>query len=111
MAGLIAVVAFFIDAVFKRSDVNIIIYDFLVTFAIGIIASLINLTPLIDSLDKVLIGLVMLYIPGVQLTNAVRDILSGDIVSGLLRLIEAVLIAIAIAAGFALSVMLIALAL
>lgn len=47
----------------------------------------------------------MLYIPGTQMTNSIRDILCGDIMSGLLRLIEAVMLAIAIALGFATSIM------
>ena len=46
----------------------------------------------------------MLYIPGTQMTNSLRDIMCGDIMSGLLRLIEAVMLAIAIALGFATSI-------
>ena len=46
----------------------------------------------------------MLYIPGTQMTNSLRDILCGDIMSGLLRLIEAVILAISIALGFATSI-------
>ena len=48
----------------------------------------------------------MLYIPGVQMTNSIRDILCGDIMSGLLRLIEAIILAVSIAIGFASSVIL-----
>ncbi|MBQ8898676.1 MAG: threonine/serine exporter family protein [Clostridia bacterium] len=55
---------------------------------------------ILDDVDMVIIGNIMTLIPGVGLTNALRDLLVGDSVSGLLRLIEAVLIAIAIAAGF-----------
>jgi len=55
---------------------------------------------ILDDVDMVIIGNIMTLIPGVGLTNALRDLLVGDSVSGLLRLIEAVLIALAIAAGF-----------
>lgn len=55
---------------------------------------------LIGDVDKVIIGNIMTLIPGVGLTNALRDLLVGDSVSGLLRIIEAILTAIAIAAGF-----------
>ncbi|MBR4941301.1 MAG: threonine/serine exporter family protein [Clostridia bacterium] len=55
---------------------------------------------LIDNVDTVIIGNIMTLVPGVGLTNALRDLLVGDSVSGLLRIIEAVLTAIAIAAGF-----------
>ena len=39
-------------------------------------------------------------IPGIGLTNALRDLFTGDSIAGLLRTIEAVLIALAIAAGY-----------
>jgi uncharacterized membrane protein YjjP (DUF1212 family) len=49
----------------------------------------------------------MLLIPGIAMTNSVRDMLIGDIMSGWLRLLSALLIAGAIACGFALSIILI----
>jgi uncharacterized membrane protein YjjP (DUF1212 family) len=42
----------------------------------------------------------MLLISGVGLTNGLRDLLTGDSIAGLLRLIEALLSALAIAAGY-----------
>ena len=53
--------------------------------------------------DKVAIGVIMLLIPGVLLTNALRDMLSGDTLSGVMRLVDAMLIAISVALGFALA--------
>ncbi len=41
----------------------------------------------------------MILVPGVALTNAVRDVMVGDMVSGLSKLAEAVLIGVAIALG------------
>ncbi len=55
--------------------------------------------------DQLIIGNIMLLIPGVGLTNALRDLLIGDSVAGLLRMIEAVLTALAIGAGYFLSVL------
>ena len=49
--------------------------------------------------DKVLIGIIMLLIPGIILTNSIRDILLGDIISGSLRLVEAILMAATLALG------------
>jgi len=50
--------------------------------------------------NTVIIGVIMPLVPGIAMTNAVRDTMNGDLVSGSVRLIEAILIAIAIAAGF-----------
>lgn len=57
-------------------------------------------TGIIESVDKVIIGNIMCFIPGIGFTNALRDLFTGDSIAGLLRLIEAVLIALAIAAGY-----------
>ena len=53
--------------------------------------------------NKIIIGNIMLLIPGVALTNSLRDVVSGDTMSGLLRFLEAVILAMAIAAGYILA--------
>ena len=59
-----------------------------------------------DHVDKIMIGGIMLLIPGIAMTNSIRDMLIGDIVTGLLRFVNSVLIAGAIACGFALPLIL-----
>ena len=53
--------------------------------------------------DKILIGDIMLLIPGIALTTAIRNILVGDTISGILRLTESIVYAAALAAGFMLA--------
>lgn len=53
--------------------------------------------------DMIMIGDIMLLIPGLGITNAIRDVFSEDTLSGILRLVEAVLWAAALAAGFMIS--------
>lgn len=48
------------------------------------------------------IGTLMLLVPGMALTNAMREIMAGDIISGINRTAEVILIATAIALGTAL---------
>lgn len=52
-----------------------------------------------NHLDKIIIGSIMLLVPGLAITNAIRDTLEGDLVSGVSRAIEALFIAGAIAVG------------
>jgi len=52
-----------------------------------------------ENLDYVIIGSIMPLVPGVSLTNAIRDILEGDLLSGSARILDAFLVAIGIAAG------------
>lgn len=56
-----------------------------------------------ENLDKIFIGNIMLLIPGVLLTNSFRDLISGDMLTGLMHFSEAIITAIAVAAGFALA--------
>jgi len=53
--------------------------------------------------DAIIIGAVMPLVPGVAITNAVRDTMTGNLLSGPARAIEAVLSAGAIGVGIALT--------
>ena len=55
---------------------------------------------LVPNVDKIIIGNIMSLIPGIGLTNALRDLFTGDSIAGILRVVEAVLTALAIAAGY-----------
>ncbi|MDR2156274.1 MAG: threonine/serine exporter family protein [Clostridiales Family XIII bacterium] len=51
------------------------------------------------SVSPVLIGGTAIFMPGVAITNAARDMLSGDMLSGVARFTEALIAAVAIAGG------------
>ena len=51
--------------------------------------------------EAVTIGTLMVLVPGMALTNAMREIMAGDVISGLNRSAEAILTAAAIALGTA----------
>lgn len=51
------------------------------------------------NLDTVIISALMLLVPGLAITNAIRDTVAGDYLAGIARATEAFLIAIAIASG------------
>ena len=52
-----------------------------------------------ENFGFVIIGSIMPLVPGVSLTNAIRDVLEGDLLSGSARILDAFLVAIGIAAG------------
>ncbi|HJB13042.1 MAG TPA: threonine/serine exporter family protein [Candidatus Oscillibacter excrementigallinarum] len=78
---------------------------FLRTLVCSGIASLLSLllvrAGLGSNVDLVTIGVLMLLVPGVALTNAMRELVAGDTYSGLSRTAEAILIAMGIALGSA----------
>lgn len=49
--------------------------------------------------DKIIIGALMNLVPGIAITSFMRDIMAGDLVAGLIRLTESLLVAAAIAIG------------
>nr|WP_057804842.1 threonine/serine exporter family protein [Levilactobacillus acidifarinae] len=78
---------------------------FLAEFAsaavIGLLAVWSHHLGLGNSVDDVIIGSVMPLVPGVPITNSVRDILAGNLVSGPARGVEALVSAAAIGFGIA----------
>lgn len=82
---------------------NKVLFNFLAAFCVGSLISLAcRALPALHG-DKIIIGDIMLLIPGLAFTNAVKDIFIGDTISGVMRLIETILWAAALALGFALS--------
>ena len=53
--------------------------------------------------DLIIIGALMALVPGIAMTNAMRDIMAGDMVAGISKAAEALLIGAAIALGTALA--------
>ena len=49
--------------------------------------------------DKMIIGMVMNLVPGVAITNSVRDVIAGDFIAGQTKMTEALLTATSIALG------------
>ena len=98
---LIGVLLKYVELFFKRLN----IYNFFVVLLCsavgGLLAFLLVKAGLGHHADKISIGNIMLLIPGVAMTNAIRDMFQGDTISGLLRFSEALLIAVCVAFGFA----------
>ncbi|WP_430535286.1 threonine/serine exporter family protein [Listeria rocourtiae] len=75
--------------------------EFLAAFSVGLLAVLAISIDWGVSLDKMIIGGVMPLVPGVPITNAVRDLLAGHLLSGMARGTEALITAGTIGIGIA----------
>ena len=100
-SALISLVIFFMDHFFQLRRQNRIIYTLIACLAAGCLAELSVLAGLSLSADKVMIGNVMLFIPSVAIVNGVKEMFYRDITTGLCRFTEAIIVAAAIAGGFA----------
>ena len=76
--------------------------EFLAAFIIALVASLLVKCGFGLQVDKIIIGSVMPLVPGLLITNAIRDLMVGHLVSGLAKGAEALLTAFAIGSGVAL---------
>ena len=103
----ISILMYFAGAYLNGRLNNELVHYFILSFITGLPACLLEISPIPTHMDKIMIGAVMLLIPGIALTNSLRDLLTGDIVSGSLKLLNSLLLAVAIAMGFALSMILI----
>ena len=104
VSAAVGLLIFLMDRYAKPPAPNAMIYTFLCSAAAGTAAALIFRAGVPINPDKVMIGDIMVLIPGIAITNSIRDMFSGDIMTGLLRLSESALTSAAIAAGFAVPV-------
>lgn len=72
----------------------------------GILSFLPSIIGLNTHPDKIMIGTIMLLIPGMSIGSSIKDMMSGNLIAGILQLIEAIIIALAIALGFSISLIL-----
>ncbi|SUB76069.1 threonine/serine ThrE exporter family protein [Peptoniphilus indolicus] len=82
---------------------NFVVTNFIGAFLISIFTFLLYLLNLPQSVDEVIIGSIMILVPGLVATNAVRDIMNSDFLSGLIGLTKAIFIALGIAIGVGLT--------
>ncbi len=80
--------------------------DLSVAFLAGVTYLLLDkILPIPVHQDAIMIACIMPLVPGVAITNAIRDTLNGDYVSGAARAVEAFIKALSIALGVGLSLM------
>lgn len=91
----------------KRAQWNSFISDVVSCAGISFLTYLIgSIWPVEFDTNTVIIGAIMPLVPGVAITNAVRDSLQGDYISGGGRMMEAFIKAIAIAVGIGIGMIL-----
>ena len=98
--------AFFIGILTKLISINLEksnLNDFFINIICGGLVATSSIVCLhfgiIKELNKLIAGSIMLLVPGLALTNSIRDLLEGQLVSGLTRAAEAFFIGLSAAIG------------
>ena len=99
--SLVAAVIFLSERLRSIIHTNKIAHYLITSFAAGALSVLFVYTGLGVNINAIIIGAIMLLIPGVSITGALEDLLTGDTITGLLCFCESIITAVAIAVGFA----------
>ncbi len=83
----------------NRAKMPIFLANIMGGFVLASIATLFSSFSASIDIDKIIIGAIMVMVPGVAITNAIRDSILGDLIAGLARAAEAIIIAVSIAFG------------
>lgn len=100
-SGIIGIVLLFVMLGFEKIHSNRFFSNIASAAIAGALAVICVFFGLGQNSEYIIIGNIMLLIPGLALTNGMRDFVAGDILAGVLRLSEAVLHAAGIALGAA----------
>lgn len=86
----------------ERAQVNTLFLNIVGGALIGSIAITAVRIGLLPNYDRVIVGSIMTMVPGLAITNSMRDLIAGDVIAGVARFTEALLVAAGIAVGVAL---------
>ena len=98
-AGLCGLIVLAVDKWMDRLNATQFFRTILGAFCMAFFAYFIHARGLVINADATIIGALMLLVPGLLFTNAMRDVMYGDTNSGLNRVVLVLLIAVAIALG------------
>ena len=98
-AGGVGIVLAVLMTIGKRVKTGAFILNILCAAGIAVAAVLLKLWNPLLNMDTVIISGIMPLVPGVAITNAIRDTLRGDYISGGARALEAFVTAAAVAIG------------
>lgn len=100
VSGMMGAVIWLLEKYMAPLCLNSVAYQIAASFLSGVGICVVSRNFPGLHMDKIMIGDIMLLIPGLMFTNAIRDVLLGDTISASMRLIEALLLAAALALGF-----------
>ena len=98
-SGISGVLIGFINHYLAKLKVNPFFTTIAAAFLMAFASYLMGAMGVARNVDTVIIGALMILVPGLLFTNAMRDIIFGDTNSGMNRIVQVLLIAAAIALG------------
>lgn len=103
VAGLIAVIMRLVEAILRKININRFIVISACGFTVAFLSSLVEKMDYGLSSEHISIGIIMILISGLLFTNSFKEMFMDNILTGAIKLFEALFIAMAICIGFALA--------
>lgn len=100
-AGICGMLVGYVNSALDRRKANQFFRTIASSFLMALLAYAMGAAGITHNPDAVTIGALMLLVPGLLFTNAMRDIIYGDTNSGVNRVVQVLLVAAAIALGTA----------
>ena len=101
VSGIIGVCIFWLSRLINKIGGNKVFVNILCGAFASFAALMLAKAGLKVDADKIIIGAVMVLVPGVELLNGIRDFISGDVQAGLMHISEALFLAVTISVGAA----------
>ena len=98
-AALVGAIGFWAYYEFKKYTKVRLLSELIAAMIMGVLALGLNYLYPKMIIDNILIGALMTLVPGLAMTNALRDLFMGDLLSGIVRMCEAILSALALGGG------------
>ena len=99
IAPIAGILTYLFSILLGKLNTGYFISNFFCCFFASFLALWATNMGLCSTSDHIIIGVIMMFVPGAAFTNALRDIIRGDMISGVGRTAEALSIAIALVAG------------
>ena len=99
--GVCGLVIGLVDMLTNKLNTNQFFRTIIASFFMSLLAYVLAAGGIVANADTVIIGALMMLVPGLLFTNAMRDIIYGDTNSGVNRIVQVFLIAVGIALGTA----------
>lgn len=103
VAGLIAVIMRMVEAILRKININRFIVISACGFTVAFLSTFAERTGCGLSGEHISIGIIMILISGLLFTNSFKEMFMDNILTGAIKLFEALFIAMAICIGFALA--------
>ena len=100
-AGICGILVGIVDKVLDGMKANPFFRTIAASFLMAMLAYFMGGVGIAGNSDAVTIGALMILVPGLLFTNAMRDIIYGDTNSGINRIVQVLLVAVALALGTA----------